>query len=601
MNEVFAAIVALLLLGSVPEPLLVGIVRDQYGAPIVGATVVTQGQQEVRGTTGDDGTVALRVGDARQIRVTCAYCVPTTARVSSDGTAVAIVHRYDALERTVPSGREISQLPYVHVESDLSLAPYVVLDDAPSPFPAPTLSDRGLESGGGLLIDNGVANYDPVANASPFLTIPAAYTRAISEQPASAGYAYGDVAGGGIYAINPFGDSSSARLYVGSGTAVRASTVSAHDAFALGYSGNALQQRERSDVSFFKDVGNGTLEAGASASAGTNPTFGYMGTSERSAFTAAQVDYHEVTDVDVHAVASLDRGSYAITSIAQPYHALWSDGSVDIAVRGLGNVAPFVAFGERSSSGAEWQADPLADAVLRVASAKMLAGVQATTRAFAVTAAAGSYDISYDGGSPGNPRLFNAGLPTSLLSIATREGRWFASANASTNFRLPTAVEAFDDKAPGYLDPMRTRTYEVDTGYTDDYRFRVGLTAAMRHESGFESGDRTSIGANLAWQVSPLISLRSWMLHIDPRVTLALQAQPYLAYPQIVGVGSTWLTYDRPNGVRVDAIWRHDLEAWKPFSHLDAAVSVPYSPHLSLWAGTSVRYGRRYVFVGLRL
>ena len=602
MNLAFVACAALVLLGAVPEPLLVGVVRDQQGAPIVGALVVAEGgAAQARARTDADGTFVLRVDGATQVRITCAYCVPTTVLASADGTAVAIVRRYDAIERTVPSARDIAQLPYVHIESDLSLAPYAVLDSAPAPFPGPTVNDRGLESGGGSLVDNGVPNYDPVANASPFSTVPAGYIASVSERPASSGYAYGDVAGGGTYAIDPFGDASYARAYVGSGDAFRASTLSSNQAYALGYSGNGSQQRERADASIFENTARGTLEAGATASAGTNPLFGYAGSAERSSFSAAQAEYHGVTNVELDAAASVDRGTYAIASSMHPYSAAWSDASIETEVRGRAQVSPFVLFGERYSSGYDWQQDLAANALVRITNTKMVAGVQSDTAAFKIVAAAGRYDISYAGGTAGYARSFNAALPVSLVSIATRQGRWFVAASGSTDFRLPTAVEAFDDQAPGYLDPLRSQTYEMDAGYTDAYRFRVGFTAAARRESGFESGVRTSMGANVAWQVAPFLTLRSWVLHIDPQITLAPQARPYITIPRTVGVGSAWLTYERPGGLRMDAIWRRDLQAWVPHSHLDASIAAPISHGISLWGGTSVRYRRRYVFVGLRV
>jgi hypothetical protein len=65
-------------------------------------------------------------------------------------------------------------------------------------------------------------------------------------------------------------------------------------------------------------------------------------------------------------------------------------------------------------------------------------------------------------------------------------------------------------------------------------------------------------------------------------------------------IGSAWLTYDVPNGVRVDAIYRRDLTDYRADPHFDASLSAPLTSSLRWFAATERRRGERYVSAGVR-
>jgi len=162
-----------------PSPLIVGSIRDQAGEPVTGARITALGtRNQPTGTSisDADGTFALRVGGVSAVRITCDFCKPARLAVNENQPVVAIFHRYLALLNASPSPADLDALPYGHVESALSLTPFVVLADSRRIVPGPLLSDRGLSRAGGLLIDHNVPNYDIAANLSPFITIPSRTT-----------------------------------------------------------------------------------------------------------------------------------------------------------------------------------------------------------------------------------------------------------------------------------------------------------------------------------------------------------------------------------------------------------------------------------------
>ncbi|MDP9025619.1 MAG: carboxypeptidase-like regulatory domain-containing protein, partial [Candidatus Eremiobacteraeota bacterium] len=120
-------------LAGAPQPLTVGAVRDQAGDPVSGAEIrLFDASGKVLGsaTSAPDGTFAAEVSAASRVRVTCDFCLPLDLVLAGDEPVVAIVHRFDALLHDVPSQADADALPYAHIESTISLAPFVVLADS---------------------------------------------------------------------------------------------------------------------------------------------------------------------------------------------------------------------------------------------------------------------------------------------------------------------------------------------------------------------------------------------------------------------------------------------------------------------------------------
>ncbi len=160
MNHPCLVVFTVLVLGAAPTPLVVGSVRDQEGAPIAGATVrLTGGASEARARTSTDGTFAIE-GTGTAVTIRCDYCRPTQTPIAADGTVTAVVQRYDAVRLDGPSHTDLANLPYTHAESAVSLTPWVVLEENANPLFASSLHDRSVSTVGGLLVLDGVPDYN---------------------------------------------------------------------------------------------------------------------------------------------------------------------------------------------------------------------------------------------------------------------------------------------------------------------------------------------------------------------------------------------------------------------------------------------------------
>ncbi len=178
MNRTFRGATALVfgILVAAPAraqaPLVVGSVRDQHGAAIVGAVVTGETLPGARTTTTTDasGTFALHANGIVSVLITCRYCRSARVAVKRDEPVVLVMLRYDALANDSPSPSDLENLPYAHVESSIALHPFTLLSQSSEPYPGALLSDRGLSPTGSLLIDDGAPNYDIVNGQSPYVS-----------------------------------------------------------------------------------------------------------------------------------------------------------------------------------------------------------------------------------------------------------------------------------------------------------------------------------------------------------------------------------------------------------------------------------------------
>ena len=198
MKRWSAALFAPLLLAAAPAPLVTGAVRDQYGEPIAGAVVSSDSS-----TTATDaaGTFAL-AGAAGSVTIRCSFCQTTLARVGQDFTVTAIVRRYGALSQDAPSPRDLASLPYSNVESAIALHPYTLLVDSSRMLPGPRISTYGASAQGGLLVDNGIPDYDVAAGVTTWRTLPAFDAQSVQVWDQSQAFRYGDMAAGGTFFVS---------------------------------------------------------------------------------------------------------------------------------------------------------------------------------------------------------------------------------------------------------------------------------------------------------------------------------------------------------------------------------------------------------------
>jgi len=199
-------------LSAQPAPLLVGAVRDGQGRPIAGASiraVAADGSSVGAASSDAAGTFAVTLERRpASVEVRCSYCATERVPVSpdkADEPLVVIVRRYHALSDEGPSQRDLQVLPYRRPSDALGLFPYLVPARS-YPLYGDSLSDRGLDLGYALVLDQGAPTYDMAGQTTAFATVPSGAVQRVDIEPASMAYRYGSYAGGGTFALDALGD-----------------------------------------------------------------------------------------------------------------------------------------------------------------------------------------------------------------------------------------------------------------------------------------------------------------------------------------------------------------------------------------------------------
>src|SRR5579863_3856829 len=323
----WAPLLLLALLGAAPAPLVVGSIRDQHGAPIAGAEVTLVGTGDT--ATAADGTFSLP-GSGTAVLVRCAYCRPAELAVPADGVVVGIVQRYDAVSGSVPSADDLAHLPYARVESELSLAPFVVLNQSRAALPGATLDDRNAFPQGGLVLLNGVADYDIVAGATPFDTVPAYGATSISVARVDEAYNYGDIAHAGTFGVTTSGGADSA--FFGADSGAHASTALGEFGASAAFS-NWNQGDRRSHIDLTGPISSESTQGDFEISSGEGMLDTDGTAALASSFSSARASIERTTGPDMFASASIDRGTYTYQSSYAPDTAVWADEDLSAGVR----------------------------------------------------------------------------------------------------------------------------------------------------------------------------------------------------------------------------------------------------------------------------
>ncbi len=581
--------------------LIAGSVRDQLGHPIVGARIESAGRPgpEILGQTDAEGTFAFEASGVKAVEIRCAFCQPERVRVASDGTVVAIVRRYVAVAADAPTPEDIASLPYGSAESTLSLAPFVVLSDSHAVVPGPQLSDRGASTESGLLVDNGVPNYDIVAGVSPFYTTPSHDTTDVSVRRVRDAYRYGDVAGGGTFAISGDGQVQPVIALFGGDRALRLGLANQTVSGSTAYSGDPFDRRSRLDAMANWERGDTAESASFSAASGLH-TSG-SGDAIASSFSSARVEIDRREPIDLHAALTADRGDYAISSSLYPASAAWSDVDARVSVGSNAPIAPFATFVIRQSSGWYGSAGtggPQLSTTL--GQAQSVAGVQLRGRRLEATAAYGLNHVQYNGVYPSEQPSTTAASDAIVAFTYRPSSSWTFDASLGTSYRLPTFLELYGSNPDAVLSIDRDRTLEATLQYSNNRRLRTQITALHRRTNGFDAGSVSSLGAMIAWQFAPKLAVRAWALRVMPDLRTSSPLLRFGVDPQRASVGSTWVTYDNDGAFRIDAIWRRDVLDWAPNPHLDASVSGRLSANMRWYAASHSRNGTRYSDIGLR-
>lgn len=611
MNRSLAGAAALLIVVLVAgparaqAPLLVGSVRDQHGGTVLGAQVAgrTAGGAEVATQTDAGGTFALHGEGITAVRITCRYCRPTIVSVNPGVSVVAIVQRYDALDSDSPSVWDLQNLPYAHVESSVALRPFTLLSQSTAPYPGPTLSDRGLSPTGSLLIDNGVPNYDIAAGESPYIFIPAYFQQSAGVKSATNAFAYGDQAGGGVVQLEPFSSGLSSDVAVaGSDVIARAQAGSDSASAAFGTFSNPEESRQRGDVfASWALPADETLTVTSGSEQGRD--YGSPDSLFAGSFSFADATFTEPRALNLSLSTFMDRGNYYWTAGEYPISTAWSDSQFSAGIHSDGSVVGFADVAVRSSTGYDdLQALPggLPRIGATLVQTRADAGVAASANDYEVTAGVGAFSFNYAGGTFGISQPARTALAVpSVDALLFPNGKWSLNLQGSGSFTLPTFMEQYLATYPEAL-PVQLERNTLEAAaltYTDDSRLRFSFEEALQNVAGVSSGKITSAGLSAIWQVSPVIALRAWMMHVTDTVPVYEMGLPFGG---ATTVGALWLTYDLSNAVRVDVIYRRDSLDALPFYHVDGAISGPIGSRLRWYAGAEDRQQRTFVDVGLR-
>jgi len=584
-----------------PATLLVGSVRDQTGRPVAAEIVAFTRARLIAGRdrSAADGTFALALSEpAASVSVSCVHCAPLRVPLASDAPLALIVTRYLALDQRGPDEHDLQALPYDDVGDAAGLSRFVI--PIASGARIASLSDRGLERGRGLILDEGAPVYDPSTGEGALFAYPAHSAGALHSAPASQALTYGSYAGGGAFALSRFADEpgdvaafdagpSPAFAFAGKIGSLLPAVARSHD-----YDG---VERRRADLGFATPFAGGTLRADAGL-ASQHPD--QLSIAEDRSRELASVSYATAARLSrtfLGASAFADRGAFVL----RPGGGIWGSSSsaleADARVEHPATVELDFGGSLRSASGAF--------------------SVGVTDRSAHYSNALGYVEVSHAG-----PLSYHLGtavaalaispaaydeqqtialLPAASVSADLGSGFKFG-AGGSTAFRAPTLLEL--PAAPSATDYSveRSNLLETSLSYDDARRVQFEATAYRQQSSGL--GDRTlnGVGFGMAWQVTPRLSVRAWTLHDASNDTgTTLLVAPYATFVgPAIERDVVWTSYEAPGGVRVDAILHHSTLPLTGGTNLDGDLFVPLGRGFALTAGSAQRSTVRRTYLGLR-
>ncbi len=581
MNRWTGALLAPLLLGAAPQPLVVGVVHDQYGEAIGGALVQSAG---LKTATDASGTFAFPGGDpSGWVVITCAYCRAEKVHYDAGTPVIAIVQRYDAIAQSAPTRRDYTALPYSSAASSVSLTPFAVLDDSASSIPGARVSMFGASpSWGGVTVDDGIPDYDVAAGASTFTFLPAGFVQHVAVFGPDWAFRYGDNAGSGTFLVDTRADSgTSATLAAGGQQIVRVAQNDGNFAASAGFASSASDSRDRIDATYTASIGDDTITA-AAILAGSHDAPAIDDALD-SAFNALRVNYrHSRSDV-VQASLIIDNGGYNGTLYeGAGIAAAWSDVEADATLQTSGTLHGFVDAAYRDSTGAYGDSTIDAPVAGSIAQGHVDAGLQFDTSQLTASAGLGAFGIGYTGGAQGATQPLNARIlvPSASVNYAVASN-WQAAVSTGQWFRLPSLLQTYGS-SPASL--------AVQKGSSSIERLQYGDLQRVRIEIMGVQGASDGTGGDFGWEIAPNFSLRAWTMHFKN-----------VAEDNSGTVNALWTTYENPRGLRLDLIERRDELDEAPNQHFDGSGSVPLTGHVRAFAATERRRFQRIYEAGIQL
>ncbi|HTV91248.1 MAG TPA: carboxypeptidase-like regulatory domain-containing protein [Verrucomicrobiae bacterium] len=577
MNRRWLPVLAALVLGATPAPLVVGSVRDQHGAPIAGAAVQLLGSSlSPRAVTAADGTFSIE-GTGSAVRIRCDYCRPLEAPVAADGTVIAIVQRYDAVRLEGPNPSDLRALPYAHAESDVALTPFVVLEENSNPLHGTSLQDRSISTTGGLLVLDGVPDYNGTDGFNTYPTIPYAAAADVDVERADRGYEYGSIAQSGAFGIDTIGGNTA--VAGGNDTFATLNTLG----LAGGYSTGPGDLRNRVTAQVPVSLPNASTQIALSS--GSADVAGIANDTLASAFSSLRASYERTQGTDLYANFIADRGTDGYTAAYGDANDVWSDVDANAGARSHAVVAPFAEVDVRSTSGWYWSAAQAPYVAGSIDQTRAYAGVSANLPWYSANVAYGLNAIRYVNAYPDGETTPVSGHDGSASLDLHPSPTWDLHASTSSGYVLQTVFGSYYEEDNGYTPGDAQSTDELDLTLQDLRRVRVGLTSFETHSvAGIADA---SSGAEVAWQIAPAVSLRTWWLEVHPRTGPAQT------------VGSAWLTA-QTGMLRFDVIWQRDLYDLAADMHIDGSVSGPIGVHARWFAQTEQFERARSTNLGVR-
>ncbi len=585
--------------------LLVGSVRDQTGRPIRAEVVALTQKGRVAGSdrSAADGTFAIALGAAAaSLTVSCAHCAPLRVTLRGDEPLALIVTRYLALDQRGPDERDLQALPYPDAGDAAGLGRFVIPIAAGARIAS--LSDRGLERGRGLVLDEGTPIYDPATGEGALFAYPERALGAIRAIPAARAFTYGSYAGGGAFALDRFEESPTTNaVYDNAGPSMALALAGRFGgllpALARSRDDDGVERR-RADLGWTSAFAGGTLraDAGLAAQHPDDLAIAEDRSRELAGFSYATAARRSRTFLG--GSAYLDRGNFLL----RPGGAVWGSRSSSL----------------EADARVEHPAPIELDFGGSLRSAGGMFSVGSTARAAHYTSTLGYLEashsgaVSYDAGiaisrlsiAPGNYGGQSA-TSTALLpaaSLAAELGGGFGiRLGGSTSLRAPTLLELPMASETEAYSLERGNLLEATLSYDDSRRFGVETTAYRQQLTGLGGRTLSGVGFGLAWQVAPRLSVRAWTLHDasnENGTNLLLAPYSVLTGPSLER-DVVWASYEARGGLRADAILHHGTLPGSIGTNLDADVLIPLAPALGLAIGSAQRSTVRRSYLGLRV
>jgi hypothetical protein len=541
MQVTLLAAVAAWAAPAAADELLVGALRDQDGAVVVGAPVAAldaAGGVLARDHSARDGTFALTTA-ARPaaVLVTAADAEPLRLAVPADGSPVAgIVRRHRAADR-FPSVADIAALPAGSLAALGSVLPYRVA------FPG-AVSDRWLARGHGVATVEGLPFYRRGDGGDTTSLLPSHSIGALDVHGALEAPWYGDRGGGGVLDARLFDRLDAVRatgrdaaLGVGANNAVLAATSWDSDGRR-----RLIAARAASTL--------GPVNAGVVAMVGDAPGAHYAGAGAEFSAATQRVDVaarFALTTDDADALgAARNTGSVA-------------NAALDAAGRGPNAIAVRARFRAENSTLGNVDAQHHDGAL-----------VLGTARGSAVRVSA-ALALAY-----GDEDNYTKRQSSSAFALLPSLG---IDAPLGANVTLHAGAGGSSLGTPGFA-LARASLGELGIAFSDRRRLRAALFAYSEGNLAPTAVNR-GFAASLGWELAPRLSLRAWSLRDGDRLETTVQSYPGGPFDPITvrrrfNRDVVWLTWDAPT--RFDLVLRTGA--------LEGNVRVPLTAHYALTAGS---------------